>query len=254
MRPLTIIINNKHKINILQDNMMQGKKRIVTFISLGLLLAAAEAFVVNQPRRDFRTRDATKSKLTLLELSSYSGDNPKPKTNIVSKIANTVSGWIHPWPFNKIKHKKEEAVDSEVIFATPKQGGSITKRDTTSIQPFPWPFGAIERSMQQTVARGLSKEQKLAKPLLKDAQRLIKKDKDLVAVLGVPVEFIPIVSTSTSSSKINGKKSVVIEDCFEIVGSKKSGRADLIADAHKKGHIRHLRVDVGGIHYDVDVE
>ena len=163
--------------------MMRGKKKIVTFISLGLLLAAAvKAFVVNQPRRDFRTRDATK--LTLLELSSYSGDNPKPKTNIVSKIANTVSEWIHPWPFNKIKHKKEEAVDSEVILATPKQGGIITKRDTTSIQPFPWPFGAIERSMQQTVARGLSKEQKLAKPLLKDAQRLIKKDKDLVAVLG----------------------------------------------------------------------
>ena len=72
--------------------------------------------------------------------------------------------------------------------------------------------------------------------------------------IGSPVEFIPIVSTSTSTSKINGKKSVVIEDCFEIVGSKKSGRADLIADAHKKGHIRHLRVDVGGIHYDVDVE
>ena len=54
-----------------------------------------------------------------------------------------------------------------------------------------------------------SKEQKLAKPLLKDAQRLIKKDKELVAVLGSPVEFMPIVSTSTSTSKINDKKSVL---------------------------------------------
>jgi len=180
-------------------------------------------------------------KLTQLELSSPafdSGNNPKPKTNLLGKIANTVNAWFRPFPFTK---KKDEKVDSEVILSPPRQ--ELAKREISS----PWHFSTIKKS----ITKSLSKEQKKARPLLKDAQQLIKKDKDLLLALGTPVQFMPVTSSVSSKQTINGKSTLRITDKFTVVGSEKSGIATLIADAHHKGHLQHLRVDIDGVHYDV---
>lgn len=213
--------------------MIRGKKRILIHVSVALLLllSSSGSFVV-QPRVEHRK--AMAQKLTQLELSSPTFDNnPKPKTNLLGKIANTISAWFHPFPFIK---KKDEKVDTEVIFS-PRQ--ELAKREISS----PWPFS--------TVTKSLSKEQKKARPLLKDAQKLIKKDKDLLFALGTPVQFDDITSSVSSKQTINGKSSLRITDTFNVVGSKKSGIVTLIADAHHKGHLQHLRVDIDGVHYDV---
>lgn len=217
--------------------MIRGKKRILVHVSVALLLllSSSGSFVV-QPRVEHRK--AMAQKLTQLELSSPAFDNnPKPTTNLLGKIANTISAWFHPFPFIK---KKDEKVDTEVILS-PRQ--ELAKREISS----PWSFSTIEKS----ITKSLSKEQKKARPLLKDAQKLIKKDKDLLLALGTPVQFMPVTSSVSSKQTINGKSTLRITDKFAVEGSKKSGVAMLIADAHHKGHLQHLRVDIDGVHYDV---
>jgi len=220
--------------------MIRGKKRVLIHVSVALLLllSSSGSFIVQQR---VEHRNAMAQKLTQLELSSPafdSGNNPKPKTNLLGKIANTVSDWFHPFPFTK---KKDEKVDTEVILSPPRQ--ELAKREISS----PWLFSTIEKS----ITKSLTKEQKKARPLLKDAQRLIKKDKDLLLALGKPVLFKPVTSSVSSKQTINGKSTLRITDKFAVEGSKKSGVATLIADAHHKGHLQHLRVDIDGVHYDV---
>ena len=217
--------------------MIRGKKRILIHVSVALLLllSSSGSFVV-QPRVEHRK--AMAQKLTQLELSSPAFDNnPKPTTNLLGKIANTISAWFHPFPFIK---KKDEKVDTEVILS-PRQ--ELAKREISS----PWLFSTIEKS----ITKSLSKEQRKARPLLKDAQQLIKKDKDLLLALGAPVQFEPVTSSVSSKQTINGKSTLRITDKFTVVGSKKSGIVTLIADAHARKHILHLRVDIDGVHYDV---
>jgi len=218
--------------------MIRGKKRILIHVSLALLLllSSSGSFIV-QPRVEHR--NAMAQKLTQLELSSpaFDSNDPKPKASILGKIADTVSAWFHPFPFTK---KKDEKVDTEVILS-PRQELAKTKISS------PWPLSTIEKS----ITKSISKEQKKARPLLKDAQKLIKKDKDLLLALGTPVQFMPVTSSVSSKQTINGKSTLRITDKFAVEGSKKSGVATLIADAHHKGHLQHLRVDIDGVHYDV---
>jgi hypothetical protein len=120
------------------------------------------------------------------------------------------------------------------------------------LQPFPWPFRATGEAITKSISRQLSQEQHKAKPLLKEAQKLIQKDKDLVALLGTPIQIQPIFSGSSSTTTVNWKKTRRIVDRFVVAGSKKKGVATLTADDYKRGHILALRVDVSGIHYDVE--
>ena len=213
------------------------KNRALITSGLLLLVATSSCSFIVRPRVQHHSSMA--KKLTVHELSSVPSENPEQKnTNILGKIANKVSSWFHP-------KKHEEEVESEVILS-PRQT-AMAKKETTAVQPYPWPFSTIEKS----ITKSLSKEQKKAKPLLEDAQKLIKKDKDLLSILGTPVVFNPIFSDSVRKSIVNGKSSLRIKDHFEIVGTEKSGIVTLIADAHAKGHIQHLRVDVEGIHYDI---
>jgi len=205
-------------------------------VALLLLLSSSGSFVVQQR---VEHRNAMAQKLKLSSPAFDSGNDPKPKASLLGKIVNTVSGWFHPFPFTK---KKDEKVDTEVILS-PRQ--ELAKTEISS--PWPFSFSTIEKS----ITKSISKEQKKARPLLKDAQRLIKKDKDLLLALGTPVLFKPVTSSVSSKQTINGKSTLRITDKFAVEGSKKSGVATLIADAHHKGHLQHLRVDIDGVHYDV---
>ncbi len=184
----------------------------------------------------------------------YDPEPQKENTGLLRKIANFFTPW---W----LKHKEDKEVDDkeeevEVILSPmPKQrrkSDLVTRQMHDSEQLLPWPFRATSEAISKSITRELSREQQKAKPLLKDAQRLIKKDKDLVALLGTPIHIQPIFSGSSSTSKVNWKETKRIVDRFVVEGSKEKGVATLTADKYKKGHILSLRVDVSGIHYDVD--
>lgn len=226
-----------------------------TFLTLILLLSCSDGFVVH-PNNLVHAKTTTTTELGLSSQSFDSNDimyEPEPQkenTGILKKIANFFTPW---W----LKHKDKEIDNKEEVdvILSPRQRSEsnlATRQLQDAMQPFPWPFRATSEAITKSISRELSREQQKAKPLLKDAQRLIQKDKDLVALLGTPVHLQPIFSGSSSTSTVNWKKTRRIVDKFVVEGSKKKGVATLTADEHKKGHILALRVDVSGIHYDVD--
>ena len=234
-------------------------KQTILLITIPLLLSCSDGFVVHPNNLEHVQVATSKTTTSELELSSQSVDSsnmyePEPQkenTGILKKIANFFTPW---W----LKHKEDKEVDDveEVdVILSPRQRSEsklATRQLQDALQPFPWPFRATGEAITKSISRELSREQQKAKPLLKDAQRLIQKDKDLVALLGTPVHLQPIFSGSSSTSTTNWKETKRIVDRFVVQGSKKKGVATLTADEYKKGHILALRVDVSGIHYDVE--
>lgn len=202
---------------------------------------------------------ATRATTTELELSSHSVEPKKTSEGIWGKITNFFTPW---W----LKHKHdmantEEQEKSDVILVSPNKQLYNNKQELAkknqviqdTLLPFPRPIRMTGETITKSITRQLSKEQQRAQPLLKDAQRLIMKDKELLAVLGTPVHILPIFSGISSSSTVNWKKTTKrIVDKFVVEGSKKKGVATLTADMYKKGHVQALRVDVSGIHYDIE--
>lgn len=229
-----------------------------TFLTILLLLSCSDGFVIRPNNLKHVQVATSKTTTTELELSSQSIDSsnmyePEPQkenTGILKKIANFFTPW---W----LKHKDKDVEDKEEVdvILSPRQRSEsklATRQLQDALQPFSWPFRATGEAITKSISRELSREQQKAKPLLKDAQRLLQKDKDLVALLGTPVHLQPIFSGSSSTSTVNWKKTKRIVDRFVVEGSKKKGVATLTADEYKKGHILALRVDVSGIHYDVE--
>lgn len=225
---------------------MIHRKRIF-FTGLLSLLGHSSGFVIRPCIVQRNTRVVTQLDLSapLLDGTTsplFHGDNsPKHPSNALAKLGNAVLALFR-------RHTKD-AEDDEIIVSPQK----LPRQDLDILRPLPWPIRAITNTIARNVHRELAHEQHKAKPLLKEAQHCIKQDKDLKALLGEPIHIRPIFSGSTSTSIINGKKTSRILDKFEVVGSKKTGVATLKADKYAKGHLQDLRVDVGGIHYDVDV-
>lgn len=238
-------------------------------ILLLLQLCCSDGFVIThnphyllQAAQQQQATKTTRATATELELSSRSVEPKKTSEGIWGKITNFFTPW---W----LKHKHdmantEEQEKSEVILVSPnkqlhKNKQELAKRKSgvmhDTLLPFPWPIRMTGETITKSITRQLSHEQQRAQPLLKDAQRLIMKDKELLAVLGTPVHILPIFSGSSSSSTVNWKKTTKrIVDKFVVEGSKKKGVATLEADMYKKGHVQALRVDVSGIHYDIETK
>lgn len=228
--------------------MTQDRVIFVSAILVLMLLSNSRGFVII-PHQEY-TRTMT-NKLTWHAQSSRGVEPEKKSNNILGKLVSTVNSWFHPNKPKVSAIEEEEKVESDVIL-TPRQRNKLSKM-YSNLQPYPWPFSAIEKTITRSVNRELSKEQRRATPLLKDAQLLIQKDKDLLALLGTPIHLRPIFSGSSSTSTINWKKTRRIMDKFVVDGSKESGVATLIADKYARGHIKALRVDVSGIHYDIEI-
>ena len=237
------------------SSMKQTTTSLTTLLTLLLLLlSCSDGFVVH-PHHLKHVQVAKKTR-TELELSSpsfgsnnYEPEPQKENTGILKKIANFFTPW---W----LKHKhvdKEEGVD-DILSPKKRSESELATRQQMqdALQPFPLPFRATGEAMTKSISRQLSQEQHKAKPLLKDAQKLIQQDKDLAALLGTPIHVQPIFSGSSSTSTVNWKTTRRIVDRFVVEGSKKKGVATVTADKYKRGHILALRVDVSGIHYDIE--
>ena len=262
-----------HPMYYSQKYLMKQTASTIAILLL-LQLSCSDGFVItHNPHYLFLLQAAqqqatktTRATTTELELSSRSVETKKTSEGIWGKISN----FFTPW-WLKLKHKHdnnmtntEEQEKSEVILVSPnkqlhKNKQELAKRKSgvmhDTLLPFPWPIRMTGETITKSITRQLSHEQRRAQPLLKDAQRLIMKDKELLAVLGTPVHILPIFSGSSSSSTVNWKKTTKrIVDKFVVEGSKKKGVATLTADMYKKGHVQALRVDVSGIHYDIETK
>lgn len=180
--------------------------------------------------------------------SSSSHDAPKKeKKNFLTKTLDKIGSF---WQ----KKKKDDDDDSVAILSRHDEGVQLANEMREALVP--WPLRDVE-SLTRTISRGQAREERKAKPLLREAQSLIKGDDDVCQALGQPIKLGRIVSQSseTTVSVIDNKKTKVqrIVDTFEVKGSKQNGIAILAADKYARGHIQKLRVNVKGIHYDIDV-
>ena len=174
-----------------------------------------------------------------------------------NNILGTIVTAFTPWWLKKRKsdtNRNIKEVESEVILSPRErsQTGLAEREMRDALQPLPWPFHAMEGSITRSINRHLSQEQRKAKPVLKDAQQLIKRDEDLLAILDTPVSIQPIFSGSSITNTVNRNTTKRITYRFFVEGSKASGVATLVADKYAKGHIQSLRVDVEDVHYDIN--
>jgi hypothetical protein len=180
--------------------------------------------------------------------SSSDASSKKENKNFLTKAINKISSL---WQ----KKKKDDDDDDVAILSRHDEGVQLANEMREALVP--WPLRDVE-SLTRTIGRGLAGEERKAKPLLREATSLIKGDDDVCQALGEPIKFGHIVSQSseTTVSMIDNKRTKVqrIVDTFEVEGSKENGIAILAADKYARGHIQKLRVNVKGIHYDIDVE
>ena len=155
--------------------------------------------------------------------------------NILTRAVNKVSSWLRPNKSNQISPLGTTTSDL------------IKKQRDTDVWPFP--FGSIERA----VNRELNIEKRKAKPLIRQAERLLHNDPDVVAALGEPIVIGSMVSQSKSTTVVNRRRSQQIWDSFQVAGPRNRGVATLVADKYAKGHLQSLRVVIDGIKYDIDV-
>jgi Cytochrome oxidase complex assembly protein 1 len=173
-------------------------------------------------------------------LSQQQHDVSPKKQNFLARIADKVTSWL---PFRP----KVEVVGKDDII----ERSLPTLRRDLPVRSFS--MDVLTDSVARTIKRDLTVEKRKAKPLLHQAVQCIRADKDLREILGEPIKIGPIFGRSSSTTTINGRKRVWIEDDFEVVGSRNSGAAKLTADKYSRGHVHSLRVNVQGIAYDVDL-
>ena len=221
-----------------------------TWLWLLLVFPVAMSFVIT-PNSVVVRAQAAGHQLTEPELilqSSSKDSSPTSNKGFLTNLADKIKSLM---PFKKDKEKDED------IFLVPRheESGKLTKSDEINnvLAPFPWPIRAFVNSITQTVQSELAKEERKAKPLLKQAVKLMAADTDVQTLLGTPIKIGQMMSHSSETITVNDTTTTHIANSFEVVGSRGSGIATLQADKYAKGHIQALRVDINGVHYDITV-
>ena len=223
---------------------MQRRQYLLSILAIAIFTGSAASFV-NQPRPIYRP-----SRVVDGVLASSQSNDSKNQKNLLTRAVDKIKSWL---PHNT-KHADESGGDIQL--SNSRQRSALVKETDDALRLLPQPFRAFGSAITNTVNRVLIKEEKKTKPLLRDAQRLIKADVDLRTTLGEPITFGPILShlSSSTTTTINNRrqKTILIEDSFEVHGSKDTGIATMVADKYARGHLQALRVTVRGIKYDVD--
>ena len=211
-----------------------NRTRAITLL-FALLWCSSLGFVVVPPTTTTQTPAATTTTTTVF--STHLNRNPN-KPNVLKQVSNKISSWLRPiFDKSPLHHEDKNTVD-------------LLKKERNDNEDWLFPLGS---SLEKVVNRELTAEKRKAKPLLHQAQVLIQKDPDVIAALGQPIVIGSMVSQQKSTTVVNHKKSQQIWDSFQVAGPRDRGVATIVADSYAKGHLKSLRVTIGGIKYDIDV-
>ena len=210
-----------------------NRRRAFTLLFALLLLSQSLGFVTV-------VRPTAAPVATTTVFSTHLNRNPN-KPNVLKQVSNKISSWLRPiFSKSPLHHEDRTTVDL------------LKKQQTKNKNDGDWLF-PLGSSLEKVVNRELTAEKRKAKPLLHQAQVLIQKDPDVIAALGQPIVIGSMVSQQKSTTVINHKKSQQIWDSFQVAGPRDRGVATIVADSYAKGHLKSLRVTIGGIKYDIDV-
>jgi len=109
--------------------------------------------------------------------------------------------------------------------------------------------GKILSKVASGLAESMEEQSRQMEELLQDARSYIVADSMASNLLGDPIAIGAPFSQSSSTSVINGTKTVSVQASFEVSGSRGSGIATMVAN---ESGIQRLRLDVAGQSFEVD--
>ena len=111
--------------------------------------------------------------------------------------------------------------------------------------------GKIFSKMATGLAETMEEQSRQMEDLLQDARSYIVADVMASNVLGEPISIGTPISQSSSTSVINGAKSVNVQASFEVAGSRSAGIATMVANG---SGVQRLRLDVAGRSFEVNTK
>ena len=109
--------------------------------------------------------------------------------------------------------------------------------------------GKIFSKVASGLAESMEEQSRQMEELLQDARSFIVADGMASNLLGDPIAIGAPFSQSSSTSVINGAKTVSVQASFEVSGSRSSGIATMVAN---ESGVQRLRLDVAGQSFEVD--
>ena len=109
--------------------------------------------------------------------------------------------------------------------------------------------GKIFSKVASELAESMEEQSRQMEELLQDARSYIVADGMASNLLGDPIAIGAPFSQSSSTSVINGAKTVMVRASFEVAGSRSSGIATMVAN---ESGVQRLRLDVAGQSIEVD--
>ena len=109
--------------------------------------------------------------------------------------------------------------------------------------------GKIFSKVASGLAESMEEQSRQMEELLQDARSYIVNDSSASNLLGDPIAIGAPFSQSSSTSVINGAKTVIVQASFEVSGPRSSGIATMVAN---ESGVQRLRLDVAGQSFEVD--
>ena len=111
-----------------------------------------------------------------------------------------------------------------------RQRKALGKEMRQLLRPLPLPFRTMGNMIVSGTDRILQKEGRKVEPHLKRAQKLLNHNKGAIELLGKPLIIRNVISQSTSTTNINGKKKTNVQLTFEVMGTKENAVATMLAE------------------------
>jgi len=175
-------------------------------------------------------------------------DKPAKSKNFLEKAADKVKSFL---PAKMFQSEEEQQAAIQKKRRQEEISGSIDqvfKDAPLGMRLMGKMAGKVFSSVASGLAETMEESARQMEDLLMDARSYIVADGMATELLGEPIEVGPPFSQSSSTSIINGQKSVNIQASFEVVGSRNRGVATMVASG---SGIQRLNLNVAGRSFDV---
>eukprot|EP00561_Arcocellulus_cornucervis_P013337 CAMPEP_0185799252 /NCGR_PEP_ID=MMETSP1322-20130828/206_1 /TAXON_ID=265543 /ORGANISM="Minutocellus polymorphus, Strain RCC2270" /LENGTH=286 /DNA_ID=CAMNT_0028494807 /DNA_START=17 /DNA_END=877 /DNA_ORIENTATION=+ len=176
-------------------------------------------------------------------------DQPKKEKNaLAEKVKSLVPGSVKKW--FRSDDEKRAALERK------RRQNEISGALDQSLKDAPLGVrllgkaaGKIFSKVASGLAESMEEQSRQMEGLLQDARSFIVEDGTASNLLGDPIAIGAPFSQSSSTSVINGAKTVSVQASFEVSGSRSSGIATMVAN---ESGVQRLRLDVAGQSFEVD--
>lgn len=234
---------SKKQAVALSNIMLIHTRTIFFWVLLAMLPMRVTAFVVLPPRqsqavRRVKSDEASTMLQSTLKEQHTSHRPPRPQNN------NNKPWWTNltnrlllpPETRQRRQHRKQ-----------------VRQQTKQALKQFPWPIRMAGNTLTSAIDRTLRRTGSQLDPLLQQAQSRLEQNDQVVAALGSPITVGNEISSSVSSTKVNGRKSQQTAATFYVHGSYADSPPTIGALIASGRKLLSLHVKIGGRTIAVDV-